>query len=100
MAANSSNAAKMARFLAIIQIVTGVLLIGFGIADRLVITGGRYYYYYYHEWTGYAYFGIWIGIWVRKCSHFMMKIKILYLEARSQVNTLRLCCIDQQNVPN
>ena len=81
MAANSSNAAKMARFLAIIQIVTGVLLIGFGIADRLVTTEGRYY-YYYHEWTGYVYFGIWIGIWVRKCSHFM-QIKILYLEAPS-----------------
>ena len=69
MAANSSNAAKMARFLAIIQIVTGVLLIGFGIADRLVTTGSRYY--YKHDWTGYAYFGIWIGIWVSKCSHFM-----------------------------
>ena len=86
MAANSSNAAKMARFLAIIQIVTGVLLIGFGIADRLVTTGTRYYYYYYYryyyDWTGYVYFGIWIGIWVRKCSNFMMKIKILYLESR------------------
>ena len=80
MAANSKNATKMARFLAIIQIVTGVLLIGFGIADRLVTTEGRYY--YYHEWTGYVYFGIWIGIWVSKCSHFM-KIKILYLAAGS-----------------
>ena len=39
MAANSSNAAKMARFLAIMQIITGVLLIGFGIADRLVKEG-------------------------------------------------------------
>ncbi|KAM7433681.1 hypothetical protein ABFA07_016140 [Porites harrisoni] len=42
MAGNSTNAAKMARFLAIIQIVTGVLLLGFGIADRLV-EGTRYY---------------------------------------------------------
>ena len=80
MAANSSNDAKMARFLAIIQIVTGVLLIGFGIADRLVTTRECDY---FSDWTGYLYFGIWIGIWVRKCSHFIMKIKILYLEARS-----------------
>lgn len=79
MAANSTNAAKMARFLAIIQIVTGVLLIGFGIADRLVTTGRRNY--YKTDRTGYAYFGIWIGIWASKCSQFM-KIKILYLEAR------------------
>ena len=81
MAGNSTNAAKMARFLAIIQIVIGVLLIGFGIADRLV-KGRGYYYYYHYDWTGYVYFGIWIGIWVSKCSHFM-KIKILYLQARS-----------------
>ena len=80
MAANSANVAKMTRFLAIMQILTGVFLIGFGIADRLVTaTEGSYL----HEWTGLVYFGIWIGIWVRKCSHFMMKIKILYLEARS-----------------
>ena len=76
MAGNSTNAAKMARFLAIIQIVTGVLLLAFGTADRLVKG------YYYYDWTGYVYFGIWIGIWVSKCSHFM-KIKILYLQARS-----------------
>ena len=81
MAGNSTNAAKMARFLAIIQIVTGVLLIGFGIADRLV-KGRGYYHYYHYDWTGYVYFGIWIGIWVSKCSYFM-KIKILYLQARS-----------------
>ena len=65
MAANSTNATKMARFLAIMQIITRVLLIGFGIADRLV--KGRGYYYYYN-WTGYVYFGIWIGIWVSKFS--------------------------------
>ena len=81
MAGNSTNAAKMARFLAIIQIVTGVLLIGFGTADRLVKGRGHYYYYHY-DWTGYVYFGIWIGIWVSKCSYFM-KIKVLYLQARS-----------------
>ena len=69
MADNSTNAAKMARFLAIIQIVTGVLLLGFGTADRLV-KGRGYYYYYYYDWTGYVYFGIWIGIWVSKCSYF------------------------------
>ena len=65
MANNSTNATKMARFLAIMQIIIGVVLIGFGIADRLV--KGRGYYYYYN-WTGYVYFGIWIGIWVSKSS--------------------------------
>ena len=65
MAVNSSNAAKMARFLAIMQIVTGVLLIGFGIADRLV--KGRGFYTFY-DWTGYIYFGVWIGIWVSRSS--------------------------------
>ena len=59
MAANSTNVAKMARFLAIMQIITGVLLLGFGIADRLV-EGRRY------NGIGYVYFGIWIGIWVSK----------------------------------
>ena len=65
MATNSTKATKMARFLAIMQIIIGVVLIGFGIADRLV--KGRGYYYYYN-WTGYVYFGIWIGIWVSKSS--------------------------------
>ena len=53
MAANSTKAAKMALFLAIIQILTGVLLIGFGIADRFVTTGS-----YKYDWTGYTYFRI------------------------------------------
>ena len=56
MAENSAKAAKMARFLAITQILTGFLLLCFGIADRLV-PGGI---------TGYGYFGVWIGIWVNK----------------------------------
>ena len=81
MAGNSTNAAKMARFLAIIQIVTGVLLLGFGTADRLV-KGRGYYHHYRYDWTGYVYFGIWIGIWVSKCSPFK-KIKILHLQTRS-----------------
>ena len=54
MAENSAKAAKMARVLAITQILTGFLLLCFGIADRLV-PGGI---------TGYGYFGVWIGIWV------------------------------------
>ena len=54
MAEDSAKAAKMARFLAITQILTGFLLLCFGIADRLV-PGGI---------TGYGYFGVWIGIWV------------------------------------
>ena len=54
MAEDSAKAAKMARFLAITQILTGFLLLCFGIADRLV-PGGI---------TGYGYFGVWIGIWI------------------------------------
>ena len=54
MAENSVKAAKMARFLAITQILTGFLLLCFGIADRLVP----------EVITGYGYFGVWIGIWV------------------------------------
>ena len=54
MADNSRSAAKMARILAIVQIITGGLMLGFGIADRIVAW----------TWTGYVYFGIWIGIWV------------------------------------
>ena len=54
MADNSTSAAKMARILAIVQIITGGLMLGFGIADRIVAW----------TWTGYVYFGIWIGIWV------------------------------------
>ena len=54
MAENSAKAAKMARFLAITQILNGFLLLCFGIADRLVPEGI----------TGYGYFGVWIGIWV------------------------------------
>ena len=54
MADNSKSAAKMARILAFIQITTGGLMLGFGIADRLVGW----------TWTGHVYFGIWIGIWV------------------------------------
>ena len=54
MAENSAKAAKMARFLAITQILIGFLLLCFGIADRLV-PGGM---------IGHGYFGVWIGIWV------------------------------------
>ena len=56
MADNSKSAAKMVGILACIQIITGVLMLGFGIADRLVGW----------TWTGHVYFGIWIGIWVSK----------------------------------
>ncbi|CAH3186539.1 unnamed protein product [Porites evermanni] len=53
MAENSANTAKMARFLAITQILTGVLLLCFGIADRLV-PGGT---------IRYGHFGVFFGIW-------------------------------------
>ena len=33
-------------------------MLGFGIADRLVNVGWTW------SWTGYVYFGVWIGIWV------------------------------------
>ena len=62
MADNWANAAKKARTLAITQIITGVLLIGFGIGDRLVFGASP------GEWTGYVYFGVWIGVWVSKNS--------------------------------
>ena len=93
MAVNSSNAAKMARFLAIMQIITGVLLIGFGIADRLV--KGRGFYTYY-DWTGYIYFGVWIGIWVSRSSLHQHKNIIsltTVLEGKTYklVNMLRFC---------
>jgi len=54
MVENSAKVAKMARILAIVHIIVGVLLICFGIADRAV----EYF------WTGYVGFGIWIGLWV------------------------------------
>ena len=56
MAEYSVLAAKMTRLLALAHIVVGILLICFGIADRLVD--------YYYSWTGELYFGIWIGLWV------------------------------------
>ena len=54
MAQFSATVAKMARLLAITQILTGILLFSFGIVDRYVPGG----------FTGYVYFGVWIGIWV------------------------------------
>ena len=54
MAENSASVAKMTRLLAFTHILIGVLLFSFGIADRAVPGG----------FTGYGYFGIWIGIWV------------------------------------
>ena len=56
MAENSASVAKMARLLAINQILIGFLLFSFGIADRLVPG----------SFTGYVYSGVWIGIWVSK----------------------------------
>ena len=58
MAEPSAKIAKMARNLAMAHIVIGFLLICFGIGDRLVE------FHKFCSWTGRAYFGIWIGIWV------------------------------------
>ena len=68
MAENSASVAKMARLLAINQILIGFLLFSFGIADRLVPG----------SFTGYAYSGVWIGIWVSKII-FLLKMIILLL---------------------
>ena len=68
MAENSASVAKMARLLAINQILTGFLLFSFGIADRLVPGG----------FTGYVYSGVWIGIWVSNII-FLLKMIILLL---------------------
>ncbi len=55
MADNSAKVVKMARILAILHIIVGVLLICFGIADRTVNN---------KLWPGGFCFGIWIGVWV------------------------------------
>ncbi|XP_068737649.1 uncharacterized protein [Montipora capricornis] len=60
MADNSRKAVAMARFLAIVHIVVGSLLIIFGIADSVTTINDRNYYF----WTGYGFFGIWIGPWM------------------------------------
>ena len=54
--ADSVKLANMVRLLAIVHIIVGFLLICFGIADRVVE--------YRDSWTGYWYYGIWMGIWV------------------------------------
>ena len=50
----ASEVFTMARSLAIVHIIIGLLLVCFGIADRVVDYG----------WTGRYGFGIWIGLWV------------------------------------
>ena len=59
MADNSASFTKMARFVVIFQITTGVLLIFFGIADGKVR-------FKTEVGPDGLYFGIWIGIWVSK----------------------------------
>ena len=59
MADNSASFAKIARFVAIFQITTGVLLFFFGIADR----SARFK---TEVGPGSVCYGIWIGIWVSK----------------------------------
>ena len=54
--ADSVKLANMVRVLAIVHIIVGILLIFFGIADRL--------FQYSKSWTGSVYFGVWIGVWV------------------------------------
>ena len=59
MADNSASFAKIARFVAIFQITTGVLLFFFGIADRSA-------HFKTEVGPGSVCYGIWIGIWVSK----------------------------------
>ena len=54
--ADSVKLANMARLLAILHIIVGILLICFGIADRVVE--------HWKELGGLVYFAIWIGAWV------------------------------------
>ena len=54
---SSANVAKTARLLAFIHIITGVFLLVFGIADKLVQ-------YKQQQESGVDCHGIWIGIWV------------------------------------
>ena len=56
--ADSVTLANMVRGLATVHIIVGILLIFFGIGDRIVE------YEYVLNWTGLLYFGVWIGIWV------------------------------------
>ena len=60
MADNTENVVKMARFLAIVHIIVGFLLINFGIADAVT----SFKFHSYGFWAGYIFFGIWIGVWV------------------------------------
>ena len=50
----------MVRALAIIHIVVGVLLIGFGIADGVTAVLVKEYMFF----AGKAFYGVWIGSWV------------------------------------
>ena len=54
MADNAGRVAKMARFLAIVHIIVGSLLVCFGIADSTT----------QYTYTGYIGYGIWTGVWV------------------------------------
>jgi len=70
MVQNMAKVAKMARNLAIAHIIVGFLLICFGIGDRLVEFHNRC------RWTGEAYFGIWIGIWVSIICHLISEFRL------------------------
>ncbi len=76
MADNSSKAANMARVLAIVHIIVGLLLFCFGIADAAV----EYF------WTGYGYFGIWIGVWVSIVYDFSNFILCITLKRKRVAN--------------
>ena len=65
MADNSRKAVAMARFLAIAHIIVGSLLIIFGIADGVTSINS----FIYGFWTGYVFFGVWIGAWVSDRLH-------------------------------
>jgi len=51
----------MVRVLAILHIVVGALLIIFGVADGVTSLTNSHRLTF---WTGFIFFGVWIGIWV------------------------------------
>ena len=79
MEENSANFAKMARLLAFIHIITGVLLLVFGIADKLVQ-------YKRQQESGVDCHGIWTGIWVSNIIIFLSYELLTKLRIREASN--------------
>lgn len=81
MEENSVNFAKLARLLAFIHIITGVLLLVFGIADKLV-----QYKRQQESWVDC--YGIWTGIWVSNIFSLVMSSWRNYVFEKHQRRTI------------